>query len=279
TATELSDVDRKVPVVVRPEDAVRRDLDRLLEGRVDGVPLSLLVEARRAEAPAAIPREDQRRTVAVTADVVRGGLSGAAGAVEAALEGLEIPPGVEVAVGGGREELGRSLRALGFAFLLALVLVYLILGAQFESAVLPFTVLLAVPLALVGAILALGLTGHGLDTMSGIGIVVLVGIAVNDAIVKVDFVNRARAEGLALRAAILEAGRARLRPIVMTSVTTILGLLPLALGLGAGAELRVPLAIAVIGGMVTSTVLTLIVVPLFYQAIAGRGRSAESPDP
>jgi HAE1 family hydrophobic/amphiphilic exporter-1 len=125
----------------------------------------------------------------------------------------------------------------------------------------------AVPLALIGAVLALFLTGQGLNTMSLIGVVILIGIVVNDAIVKVDFIVQARARGASVRDAILEAGRVRLRPIVMTTATTVLGLLPMALGMGRGADLRAPLAIAVIGGLVVATALTLIVVPVVYQTV------------
>ena len=143
----------------------------------------------------------------------------------------------------------------------------MILAAQFESFVHPFTILMAVPLALVGAVLALALTGQGLNTMSLIGVVILVGIVVNDAIVKVDFINQARARGRNLRDAILEAGEVRLRPIVMTTVTTVLGLLPMALGIGRGADLRAPMAISVIGGLLVATALTLIVVPVVYSVV------------
>lgn len=266
-ATEFVDFDRKIPVVVRPEDAERQDLDRVLAGEVEGVPLRLLVEVDEAVGPTAIQRSGQEQLVRVTADVAEGSLSGALDAVENALGSYEAPPGVEITVGGESEELRRSFRSLGFAFLLALALVYMILAAQFEAVLQPLVVMLAVPMALIGAVLALALTGNGLNTMSLIGIVVLVGIAVNDAIVKVDFINQAQAAGLGLRAAIEAAGRARLRPMVMTSVTTILGLLPMAIGLGSGAELRSPIAIAIIGGLVTSTVLTLLVVPVFYASV------------
>jgi HAE1 family hydrophobic/amphiphilic exporter-1 len=167
-------------------------------------------------------------------------------------------------VGGENEEMRRSFRNLAFAFGLALILVYMILAAQFESFIHPFTILMAVPLALVGAILALFGAGEGMNTMSLIGIVILVGIVVNDAIVKVDFINQARQAGAGLREAILEAGRVRLRPIIMTTVTTVLGLTPMALGLGRGADLRAPLAIAVIGGLILATLLTLVVVPVVY---------------
>jgi HAE1 family hydrophobic/amphiphilic exporter-1 len=271
-ATRFVDFDRHVPVVVRVDDEERRDLDRILAGSVEGIPLGLLLEVDRTTGPTAIRREGQERIVRVLVDLVAGDLGGAIGAVRNAVAGMNLPEGVRLQIGGGSTELGRSFRELGLALLLAFLLIYMILAAQFDSLVLPMVVLLAGPLALIGAILLLALTGYGLDTMSLIGIVVLTGIAVNNAIVMVDFIVRSRAGGMSLRPAIEEAGRARLRPILMTSSTTILGLLPMALGLGSGAELRAPLAVAVIGGMVTSTVLVLLVVPVAYQWIAG-GRS------
>jgi hydrophobic/amphiphilic exporter-1 (mainly G- bacteria), HAE1 family len=161
----------------------------------------------------------------------------------------------------------RSFRDLAFAFGLALILVYMILAAQFESFLHPGTILAAVPLALIGAILALLAAGQGLNTMSLIGIVILVGIVVNDSIVKVDFIVQARARGAELREAIVEAGRVRLRPILMTTVTTVLGLTPMALGIGRGADLRAPLAIAVIGGLLVATLLTLLVVPVLFSVV------------
>jgi HAE1 family hydrophobic/amphiphilic exporter-1 len=277
-ATGLAEFDREIPVVVRPTAAERRDLDRVLVGTVDGVPLGLLVGIEETVSPASIERVDQRRVARVTADVEHGGLSSAIGSIEEALGNLRLPPGVEVTIEGGGEELRRSLRGLAFAFLLAVVLVYLILAAQFESLTLPAVILLAVPLAMIGAVLALAVTGHGIDTMSGIGIIVLVGIVDNDAIIKIDFINRARQAGLGLREAIEEAGRARLRPIIITSMTTICGVLPLAVGLGRGSELYAPLAIAILGGMVSSTALTLIVIPVLYSVVAERHGEMGRPD-
>jgi len=213
--------------------------------------------------------------VPVYADVVSGGLDAALAEVEQALDALPAGLGstatgtttaVRWEVGGENEEMRRSFRDLAFAFGLALILVYMILAAQFESFVHPLTILMSVPLALVGALWAMILTGAGLNTMSLIGMVILVGIVVNDAIVKVDFIAQARRE-LPLREAILEAGRVRLRPIVMTTVTTVLGLTPMALGIGRGADLRAPLAVAVIGGLVVATALTLVVVPVLYQTV------------
>jgi len=272
-ATEFVDFDRKINVVVSiPEDR-RYSLAALDELRVGGVPMRELVNVREGTGPAEVRREDQGRVIPVYADVVRGGLDTGIEAIEAALADLPNTIDLRMEVGGENEEMRRSFRDLAFAFALALVLVYMILAAQFESFVHPFTILTAVPLALVGALAALALAGDGLHTMSLIGIVILIGIVVNDAIVKVDFIVQARERGAELRAAILEAGSVRLRPIIMTTVTTVLGLAPMALGIGRGADLRAPLAVAVIGGLIVATVLTLIIVPVVYSVVEeGRQR-------
>jgi hydrophobic/amphiphilic exporter-1 (mainly G- bacteria), HAE1 family len=263
-ATEFVDFDRKIGVMVRYPDSLRYARETLESLMVGGVPLREMVRVQEALAPAEIRREDQGRLVTVYADVVSGGLDGAITLVQRSLR--DVPPerGIRLEVGGENEEMRRSFRDLSFAFGLALLLVFMILAAQFESFVHPFTILMAVPLALVGAVLALFTTGEGVNTMSLIGGVILVGIVVNDSIIKVDFINQARVQGMALRDAILEAGRVRLRPIIMTTVTTVLGLTPMALGIGRGADLRAPLAIAVIGGLIMATLLTLIVVPVVY---------------
>ncbi|MHC4479858.1 MAG: efflux RND transporter permease subunit [Planctomycetota bacterium] len=276
-ATDFVDFDEKVPVLVRLPERERRSLETLRVLRVNGIPLRELVNTHEERGPAEIRRLEQARTVTVFADVASGGLDGALADARDALGGTPAPRGVRVEIGGANEERDRSFRDLAFAFGLALLLVYMILAAQFESFVHPFTILLSVPLATVGAALALLLAGEGLNTMSLIGLVILVGIVVNDAIVKVDFINQMRAQGMQLRQAILEAGRVRLRPIVMTTVTTVLGLTPMALGVGRGADLRAPLAIAVIGGLISATALTLVVVPVAYdllEDLRGRLRAA-----
>ena len=285
-ATEFVDFDRKIAVVVRLPDALRHDASTLEALQVGGVPLRELVRVRETVGPAEIRREDQGRIVTVYADVASGGLAEAIASVETALGGMQSPADVRLEVGGENEEMRRSFRDLTFAFALALLLVYMILAAQFESFVHPFTILMAVPLALVGAVLALALAGQGLNTMSLIGIVILVGIVVNDAIVKVDFINRARSRGASLREAILQAGEVRLRPIIMTTVTTVLGLTPMALGIGRGADLRAPMAVAVIGGLIVATALTLVVVPVVYSLVedlrtlaTGRSSKAATPSP
>jgi HAE1 family hydrophobic/amphiphilic exporter-1 len=228
-----------------------------------------LIVWRETLAPVEVLRDGQGRVVPVYADVTGGGLDAAVTSIRAALADLELPQRMRQEVGGVNEEMRESFRSLAFAFALALALVFMILAAQFESIVHPFTILLAVPLAAIGAVAALIITRDGVNVMSLIGFVILIGIVVNDAIIKVDFINQYRREGASLRDAILEAGRVRLRPILMTTVTTVFGLLPLALGLGAGADLRAPLAVAVIGGLISATLLTLIVVPVIYATLEG----------
>ena len=271
--------DRKINIVVRLSDEMRYSESTLRELRVQGIPLRELVTIEESMGPAEIHRRDQGRVVTVYADVVSGGLASAIAEVDERIDDLTVPKDHRVVVGGENEEMRRSFRDLVFAFALALLLVYMILAAQFESFIHPFTILIAVPLALIGAVLALAVAGEGLNTMSLIGVVILVGIVVNDSIIKVDFINQARAAGRELRSAILEAGRVRLRPIVMTTVTTVLGLTPMALGIGTGSDLRAPLAIAVIGGLIVATGLTLIVVPVVYSAVEGIRLRIRGPSP
>jgi HAE1 family hydrophobic/amphiphilic exporter-1 len=273
-ATEYVDFDRKIAVMVRYPAEMRYSRATLETLRVRDVPLRELVRVEEVLGPAEVRREDQGRVVTVYADVVRGGLDAAIAEVEASLGDLPEGRDVRMEVGGENEEMRRSFRGLMIAFVLASLLVYMVLAAQFESFSHPFTILMAVPLAIVGAVLALLLTGQGINTMSLIGLVILVGIVDNDAIVKVDFINQARTSGLGIREAILEGGRKRLRPIIMTTVTTMFGLLPMALGIGRGAELYAPMAIVVIGGLVVATLLTLVVIPVIYMLIEG-ARSGE----
>jgi len=263
-ATEFVDFDRTVGIVVRLPEDDRHSAATLRELRVRDVPLREFLTTQEADGPTEIRRIDQSRMVAVMADVAASDLDQALDETREVLRKLPQPTGIRAEIGGESEEMQRAFRALAFAFGLAIVLVYMVLAAEFESLVLPFIVLFSIPLGLVGAIIALWLTGAGLNAVSVIGLIVLAGIADNDAVIKVDFINQARRNGRSVRAAILEAGRARLRPIVINSATTMLGLLPLALGLGPGAELQAPLAVAIFGGLFTATGLTLIVIPVAY---------------
>lgn len=266
-ATEFVEFDERIHVLVRGPEAARRELAAALDLAVAGVTLRHLLEVRDTSAPVEILREGQQRVVPVYADAVRGNLEDALEAARSALAGLELPAGLTLELGGANQEVRRSFRSLGFALLLAVLLVYVILAAQFESLVHPLTILGSLPLAALGAVLALAISGHRLDVMGGIGLVILVGIAVNNAIVQVDAMNRLRRAGEPVRSAVRRAARLRLRPVLMTATTTLLGLLPMALGRGTGAELRTPLAVAVVGGLVSSTLLTLVVIPVVYESV------------
>jgi HAE1 family hydrophobic/amphiphilic exporter-1 len=170
-------------------------------------------------------------------------------------------------VSGQSEEMQESFTSMQFAFALAIFLVYLVMASQFESLIHPFVILFTIPLALVGAVLALFVTGTTINIVAFIGVIMLAGIVVNNAIVLVDLINQLRATGMDRFDAIMEAGSARLRPILMTSFTTALGLLPMALGFGEGSEVRTPMAITVIGGLLVSTLLTLLVIPVVYSLL------------
>jgi HAE1 family hydrophobic/amphiphilic exporter-1 len=271
-ATALRQVGEEVPIVVRAGRA--GSIEALLEERIPTPtgrkPLRVFVDAERIELPAALLRTGQTPVTRLTASVASGSdLTAAIDAIETAVPPvLAEAPGTRYAVGGANQAFREGLRAVGLSLLFSLLLVYLILTAQFERLLQPLVILAAVPLAAAGVALTLWATGQSLNLMSLTGCVVLVGIVVNDAIIKVDFINQRRERGMAVRAAIEAAGRARVRPILMTTVTTALGLLPLALGFGAGAELRAPLAIAIVGGLASATALTLFVVPVLAGLVA-----------
>jgi HAE1 family hydrophobic/amphiphilic exporter-1 len=266
-ATQFVDFDRKVPIIVRLPENARHSLRTLDVLDVDGVPLRELVKVTESVTVTEIRRSDQSRVVPVFADVSKGGVDEAVAEVSSKLATITAPPRVRAEIGGENEEMRRSFRELAFAFTLALLLVYMILAAEFESLKHPFTILLSVPLALIGAVWALWAAGAGLNTISLIGVIILVGIVDNDAVVKIDFINQMRREGMTVRQAIMAAGRARLRPIVMNTLTVMLSILPMMFGVGAGAALQAPLAIAVFGGLFTATALTLIVIPVVYELI------------
>ena len=233
-------------------------------GSARPVTLDAVAEITITEGPAEIRRANQERVAVISANLAYGALSAAVEEIQDRLAAVPIPPTMRLDVAGQNEEMQASIRSLLFALGLAIFLVYLVMASQFESLVHPLVILFSVPLAAVGVALALAMTGTTISVMVFIGMIMLSGIVVNNAIVLVDLINRLRAEGMERLQAIIEAGSLRLRPILMTSLTTALGLLPMALGLGEGAELRAPLAVTVIGGLLVSTMLTLIVVPVVY---------------
>jgi HAE1 family hydrophobic/amphiphilic exporter-1 len=231
------------------------------------VPISAVAHVTVGRGPATIQRTGGSRMAEITAKVTSGNLGGTLGKVREAVAGLRLPVGASMEMAGQDEELQVSYNSLRLMLALAVFLVYVVMAAQFESLIHPFVILFSVPLGLVGVVGALWLTSHAISVLVFIGAVMLAGIVVNNAIVLVDAVNRRRRDGEDLEAALVGGGRERLRPILMTTTTTVLALLPMSLGLGAGDELRAPLAITVIGGLLVATLFTLVVVPCVYRIL------------
>ncbi|MBQ3121346.1 MAG: efflux RND transporter permease subunit [Bacteroidaceae bacterium] len=227
--------------------------------------LAELADIRRDVAPKEIFRRNQSRIAKVTANLEEGyTLSQVSEELRTALAAIELPANYNINITGEEEKREESMGGLIFALILSVVLVYMVMASQFESLLHPFTILLTIPLALVGAILLFFITGTTINIMGVIGIIMLSGIAVNSSIILVDRINQLKEAGMSLTEAIVEAAQQRIRPILMTSITTILSLLPMAIAFGDGASLRAPMAIAVIGGLVTSTLLSLVVIPCVY---------------
>jgi len=231
------------------------------------VPLENVVEVAQTTSPVQLERKYQQRIVHVTANMSGRDLGSIASETEDKISMMKIPEGFSVLLKGARLEQKEAFRTLLFALILAILLIYMVLASQFASLLHPFLIMFSVPLGFIGVIWALFLTGNTLSVISFIGIIMMVGIVVSNAILLVDYTNRLRQEGIELKEAIIHAGRIRLRPILMTSLCTIFGLVPMALGLGEGAEAYASLAIAVIGGLSVSTLLTLVFVPTLYMIV------------
>lgn len=271
-ATRYTWRDKKIDVLVRSVDTRDSSLGEIENLIVNPhserpVPLKAVADIRLAVGPAEIRRMDQARVALVSANLAYGDLATASDEVREILARIPTPPGIVASVSGQSAEMQESFNSMLFTLAMAIFLVYLVMASQFESLVHPFVILFTIPLALVGAVWALWVTGTTVSVVAFIGLIMLAGIVVNNAIVLVDLINQLRREGLDRTAAIIEAGRARLRPILMTTLTTTLGLLPMALGFGEGAEVRAPMAITVIGGLVVSTLLTLVVIPVVYSLL------------
>ncbi|MEX1266685.1 MAG: efflux RND transporter permease subunit, partial [Woeseia sp.] len=271
-ATRYTWRDKKIDVLVRSVDTDRASIDdirRLIVNPAAARPVTLdaVADIVVAKGPAEIRRVAQSRVAIISANIDYGDLGSAAAIARSIIDRTPMPSGISALVTGQNEEMQESFTSLQFALILAVFLVYLVMASQFESLIHPFVILFTIPLALVGAVLALFLTGTTINVIAFIGVIMLAGIVVNNAIVLVDLINKLRAGGTEKFAAIREAGRARLRPILMTTLTTVLGLLPMALGFGEGAEIRTPMAITVIGGLLVSTVLTLVVIPVVYSLL------------
>jgi HAE1 family hydrophobic/amphiphilic exporter-1 len=275
--TRFAERDRKIDMRVALARAELDRVQRLLDVNVNprgnpAIPLQSVAEARILEGPSEIRRLGNTRGAEIQAAVQGFDFGSVQAAVEELIATVPTPPGLEVRIGGQKDEMAASMRSVYLALALAIFLVYVVMASQFESLVQPFVILCSLPLAFVGVIFALRALEVPVSVIALLGGIVLAGIVVNNAIILVDQINKLRAEGLPKLDAIVEGGRTRLRPVLMTTLTTVLGLLPLTgwlqglplLGGAEGIELRAPLAITVVAGLVSSTLLTLLVIPCVY---------------
>lgn len=279
SATTLNDENGTVDVVVENSTAGKFTKDDLLnmkltadksDGTKSEVTLSTIATVENGASLDAINHDNQNRTLSVSAAVKDGyNVTHANNAVKNMIEKKDlVPDGVKISYGGETQEIMDAMRQMVLMLIVGLILVYLIMVAQFQSLRSPFIVLFTIPLAFTGGMLALLICGQDVSVVSMMGFVMLMGVVVNNAIVLVDCINRFRLEGMEMDEAIINAGAVRMRPVLMTAVTTILGLLPLAIGIGTGAEMVQPVAIVCIGGLVYATLMTLVIIPVMYRIFA-----------
>lgn len=270
--TELRLPDRTIPIRVRYPDAYRFDPNQMASTPVRGtngesVPLGAIARPETSSGEIVLQRENLRQMALVTGRLEGRDLGSAVSEIQRKLAGMKLPVGYTTEVGGQYQSQRESFRELLTVFAIAAALVFIILVIQFQRFLPAILILLAAPLSLAGAFALLRITGTDLNVSSAMGLILLVGLIVKNGIVLIDYAHRLMAAGVPFTEALERAGRIRLRPILMTTLCTLFGLLPLALGLGAGAELQRPLALAVIGGLTLSTFVTLYLVPLAYRAL------------
>ena len=281
-ATRYRMREKQIDVLVRSVDTRAASIEEIRAlivnpGSARPVPLSALADVTLAVGPAEVRRAGQERVAVISAGYVGKDLGSAVEELRGILAQTELPPGIGAYLSGQSEEMQDSFNSLIFTLVMAVLLVYLVMASQFESLVQPFIILFTIPLGLVGVVWALFITGTTINAVALIGVIMLAGIVVNNAIVLIDAVNQARERGLDIRSAIKDAGRARLRPILITTVSTVLGLLPMAIGFGEGSEVRTPMAITVIGGIAVATLLTLIVIPVVYSLLVREKGALATP--
>jgi multidrug efflux pump len=281
TQFRRGDKQYKVLLQVRPSERATPQAipDLYLRGSGGLFQMANVVTARETVAPKELNHFNRVRSARLTANLAPGVTLGTALDDLDAIAGAKLPSGVRTDLDGESRELRESSGTLAFLFGISIVFIYLVLAAQFESFRDPLTILLTVPLAVFGALLTLKILGMSLNVYSEIGLILLIGLVTKNAILIVEYANQLRRrEGLEVSEAVARAARIRLRPILMTSFATIFGVLPIALGIGAGAESRKPLGVAIVGGMVFSTLLTLVVVPVVYTYLSGRARETEEAE-
>ncbi|MBW7933896.1 MAG: efflux RND transporter permease subunit [Gemmatimonadaceae bacterium] len=269
-ASELRETDRRTPIAVRYAGLANEDLETALATPVNGVPVGELVRWRETRAPLEVVRIDRRPVTLVEAQVAAGGTARATRDVTRAIAPLVLPAGTSMKVAGADTERRRTTDQLLLVGMLSAALMFLVLAGEFASFTIPMVVMLTVPLAAAGGFLFLWATGQSINAVSMIGIIVMIGMADNEAVVKLDAIRRFREKGLGLEEAILQGGRVRLRAIAMTSITTITGVLPLVFGIGSGGALYQPLAAGVIGGSLSALAVTFFLLPAAYYVLERR---------
>ncbi len=261
--------DRQIDIRLRNREVDRdsvNDMENMVIGEIDGRPVTLRAVAKieSLQGPASIDRIQQSRVAIIAGNLKGRSLNQVTKDIRQLIKNNPPPAELNFEFGGQNKEMQQSFNSMYFAIILAIFLVYLVMAATFEHLGHPFIILLTIPLSLIGVIFGLLFSGYGISVISMIGVVFLIGVVVNNAIVLVDAINHARRQGLEKLEAIVVASKSRLRPILMTTFTTVLGLLPMAIGFGEGAELRAPLAVVVSFGLVVSTTLTLLIIPVSY---------------
>ncbi|MDT0594574.1 efflux RND transporter permease subunit [Glaciecola petra] len=268
-ATQFSINDQKIDILVRSQSEQRdsvADISQLIvnPGQSPSIPLSAVADVEMSVGPSEISRVGQQRVVLITANLAYGDLGTATTLAQQAIDDIKLPINLSAKVAGQSEEMEASFNSLYLALGLAVFMVYLVMASQFESLLHPLLILFTVPMACAGSIYGLYATGTNISVVVFIGLIMLAGIVVNNAIVLIDRINQIRASGTDKAQAIIEAAQSRLRPILMTTATTVLGLLPMAIGLGDGAEIRTPMAVTVIFGLLFASLLTLFLIPVLY---------------
>lgn len=269
TATRYRYEGKEINVVLTGDDTFKRSISNLEQTPIStplgiSVPLSQVAEVKLDRGPTAIERSGQTRVVHITSQIMNRDLASITKDIQSQLASYQMPEGYSYEMGGQDKELQESFQDLGMALILAILLVYMILASQFESLIHPFTIILSLPMGFSGGMLGLFITRSTISVPAFIGLILLIGIVVSNAIVLVDYINKRRERGEGREDAIENAGPIRLRPILMTTLATILGLIPMGLGIGEGSETMAPMAVVVIFGLLLSTVSTLLLVPVIY---------------
>ena len=270
TATEITENNKTVDIIVGTNEDFNENIRNLVNAVYKkggkSYPVSSLISVNYYSGPESVKHQSQGRVITVTASLTSGRLDKAVEKIKQEVRKIDLYRGMRIEVGGQNEEMQRSMVQIIFMFLLSFVLVYMVLASQFESLLSPFIIVLSVPFAFIGVALGLFVTGQTINILSGIGMIMLIGIVVNDAIVKIDFIENSIKAGMSVREAIYDASRKRLRPILMTTITTVFGMIPMAISYGGSSELRKPLAVTVIFGLSFATLLTLVILPVIYEA-------------